>query len=771
MPIEHIGVDAGPEGIRLVRVEAGFGTAEFRTYETRELGPIREPEPDEEPEEEATDEPEPSEDAQEGEESEEEGEDEELQGPAPWTPVEEAVHEALARLSEEGVFESQFTAAAVETGRLTTRLLSFPFTNRKKLDLVLAPEFESLTPFEAERFVFDHTTVGSAGGGALLQAYAIPQQALERFMTACENGHFDPRIVTTTGAALAALPLAVEASVSEAAEADAADDEAPAEPPVSAEEAWSRHEQPGEGEDKEKKITGARTLLEANQCTGLLYLGEHETVLVVLCHGSPWLLHASSLTLAHLRGDPRAADRLAGTLRRQLMGFEANHGLRPDQLWVLGVGATESTLCGTIASATGLACEPARLDEEAAGEEAARTLEEHPESALAMALAYLSARARQIPAPNFRRGPYAFRSRWRELAEPLSVPAALAVVAMVLFLINSLVEFRNYRDQVGIARAQLKQLYTEARGKAPPQSADPVQLLAAEVEEKRARLEIFRKISGISVLNILAELSRSIKDDTPVDFENFRIDNDRVSINGKLDDYAAVDKVKNYLSDSRLFSQVDFRDAVPGTDDKIKFRLSLTLATADGDEEEFPGEEPEEPETSMDAPMEEEPAAPAAEEEPDTAALQLPPGAGDAPAPDEPRAPAPEATQKAAAEPQTPQPPAEQSPAQKEAAERDPDAIPDEKLTPAQRRVREQLKLRTERDARDAERRRKRMEEAAKQSNEGAGDAEQARDERIRRQRERVRERIEELRKKRAQERGITPESGADETADQEAQQ
>lgn len=765
MPIEHIGVDAGPEGIRLVRVEAGFGTAEFRAYETRELGPIREPEPDEELEEESTEEPETSpetsEDAREDEESEEEDEDEELRGPAPWTPVEEAVQEALARLADEGVFETQFTAAAVETGRLTTRLLSFPFTNRKKLDLVLAPEFESLTPFEAEHFVFDHTTVGSAEGGALLQAYAIPQQALERFMTACENGHFDPRIVTTTGAALAALPLAVEASAGEAAGADAGDDEAPAEPPAGAEEAWSRHEQPVEGEDKEKKITGARTLLEANQCTGLLYLGEHETVLVVLCHGSPWLLHASSLTLAHLRADPRAADRLAGTLRRQLMGFEANHGLRPDQLWVLGAGATESTLCGTIASATGLACEPARLDEEAAGEEAARTLEEHPESALAMALAYLSARARQIPAPNFRRGPYAFRSRWRELAEPLSVPAALAVVAMVLFLINSLVEFRNYRDQVGIARAQLKQLYTEARGKAPPESADPVQLLASEVEEKRARLEIFRKISGISVLNILAELSRSIEDDTPVDFENFRIDNDRVSINGKLDDYAAVDEVKNYLSDSRLFSQVHFRDAVPGTDDKIKFRLSLTLATADADEEEFLDEEPEEPDASMEAPVEDEPAAPAAEAEPDTATLQLPLGAESAPEPQAPPAPAPEQA------PAAPEP----AEAEKKAAERDPDSIPDEMLTPAQRRMREQLKLRTERDARDAERRRKRMEEAAKQPSEGTGDAEQARDKRIREQRERVRERIEELRKKRAQERGITPESGADETTDQEAQQ
>lgn len=733
MPIEHIGVDAGPEGIRLVRVEAGFGTAVFRVYETRALAAVPEHKR-EEPEEEA---PEPDdEELEASEEAQDEEEEAEPEGPAPWTPLEESIQATLAEMAGRGTFETQFTATAMNTGLLTTRLMSFPFSSRKKLDLVLEPEFESLTPFEAEDFLFDHTTVQSGDEGARLQAYALPHQAMERFITGCENGHFDPRIVTVTGAALAALPLSVDASapVQTAGEA-----EEEAEAPATAEEAWYQRESapaPADDEEKELKLTGARTLLEANDCTALLYLGESETVLVILRKGSPWLLHASQLTLEQIHGNENAAKALGSELRRQLLGFEANHGVRPDQLWALGAGAASSALLKTLAAATSLQCEPGKLDPESVGEEAAKTLERHPEAALALGLAYLSARARQVPAPNFRRGPYAFRSRWRELAEPLATPAILAVVALVLFLINSLVEFRNYRDDVEIARAQLEQLYTQARGKAPPPGIDPVQVLTTEVDEKRARLEIFRKISGISVLNILAELSRAIKEETPVDFENFRIDNDRVSINGKFDDYAAVDKITNYLTGSKVFSKVDFRDAVPGTDDKIKFRLSLTLATADGDEdEEFPEEEtPAEfeaaPAPAEEASLSEVPAEPAPEDEQDTASLELP---------------AEEATPVEEAAP----PPPEPAPEPAEAAPPAPEPV-DDGLTPAQRRVKEQLRIRQEREERQAERRRKRMERNQESGSTGGA----GRDERIRKQREKVRERIEKLR----QERGVTNE-------------
>ncbi|MCB0221730.1 MAG: hypothetical protein KDH09_18680, partial [Chrysiogenetes bacterium] len=395
MPIEHIGVDAGPEGIRLVRVEAGFGTAVFRVYETHALVAVPEHEHDEPAEEEEAPEP-GDEELEASEESEDEEEAPEPEGPAPWTRLEESIQATLAELAESGTFETQFTATAMHTGLLTTRLMSFPFTNRKKLDLVLEPEFESLTPFEAEDYLFDHTTVQSGEAGARLQAYALPHEAMARFITGCENGRFDPRIITVTGAALSALPLAVQAS----APADAADQaEEESDAPPTAEEAWYQRESTPVAADtedeKEQKLTGARALLEANDCTALLYLGEAETVLVILRRGSPWLLHASQHALEQIRADEGVARALGSELHRQLLGFEANHGVRPDQLWALGAGAANDSLLKTLAAATSLACEPGKLDPESVGEEAAKTLEQHPEAALALGLAYLSARARQ----------------------------------------------------------------------------------------------------------------------------------------------------------------------------------------------------------------------------------------------------------------------------------------------------------------------------------------------------------------------------------------
>ena len=646
------------------------------------------------------------------------------------------MQETLANIADQGTFATQFTAAAIGTGSLTTRLLSFPFSNRKKIDLVLEPEFESLTPFESEDFVFDHATVEAGPEGAHVQAYAVPHLAMQRFSAGCLNSRFDPRIVTATGAALAALPLAVDATVPQPDEDtdEETHDATLHDMPRTAEEAWYRRfAKRAGGDEEEQKITAARTRLEANACTALLYLGENESVLVVLREGNPWLLHASGNAGQALRENSKNVTALGQELRRALLGFEANHGIGPDQLWALGPGAADGALLRSLGKSTGLECEPGRLDREAAGDEAAAMLERHPESALAMGLAYLSARARQIPAPNFRRGAYVFRSRWRELAEPLAAPALLAVVAFVLFLINSLVEFRNFRDQEQVAKAQLEQLYTQARGKAPPEGADPVQVLTTEVAEKRARLEIFRQISGISVLNILAELSRAIKPETPVDFENFRIDNDRVTINGKLDDYAAVDKITGYLSDSKIFTQAEFRDAVPGPDNKIKFRLSLTLVSADSDEEE------ETPEETIGASAPAPTPAPEPEEiapfEDDTG--EFAPVEGD-----------PSGTDMAGLEQETPPefeqaaPPPPPEPVQRADAPPPParDDVPDDMLTPAQRRVREQLKQRQEREERMAERRRERLERANKY--EGMT-PEERREARRQEQFERIRERKE----------------------------
>ena len=98
MPIEHIGVDAGPEGIRLVRVEAGFGTAVFRVYETHALVAVPEHEHDEPEEEEEAPEP-GDEELEASEESEDEEEAPEPEGPAPWTRLEESIQATLAELA------------------------------------------------------------------------------------------------------------------------------------------------------------------------------------------------------------------------------------------------------------------------------------------------------------------------------------------------------------------------------------------------------------------------------------------------------------------------------------------------------------------------------------------------------------------------------------------------------------------------------------------------------------------------------------------------
>ncbi len=591
MPLEHIGIDWDSRRVRLARVATGFGSVEFVGYEEFPIeAPASAPSPapaanaDAAPPGEPPASPEntPGESAQ-----------------LEWTPAELALQAALGQLAARGTFESRFTSVALPAGAVTTRVLSFPFTSRKKIELVLRPELETLTPFEGEDFVADHVILEKPSSGARLLVFACEKLRVARLLEGARLGRWDPKIVSVTGAALAALPLLVG--------------EPAPEPPPPPEDLPAGEKPKGA---KPPRKAAERTSLEAAPCTGILYLAENEICLCVLRRGSPWMLHGSSLTLPQLRtqgGAPTAAaGALLRELRRALVGFESNFGERPAELWALGEGAADERLLAHLAGGLELPILPGRLDPGTAGEEAARMLAGHPEAALPLALAYQSAREKRVPAPNLRRDEFSFRGQWRDLAEPLFVPAALLAACIFLFLINSLLALGNYRHEAQLARAQLRQIYQEARGGEPP--PDPLAALRRELEDKRQRLEIFKAISGISILNILAEISKSIGNDVQLDFENFQIDSDRVSINGRTEKYESIDKIQHYLEKSTLFKKVEFRDAVPSPDQKIKFRLALTLSTAEDDKdeeaEELPEELPEEPSLAEPGPEAAAPGAP-----------------------------------------------------------------------------------------------------------------------------------------------------------------
>ncbi|MEW6776746.1 MAG: PilN domain-containing protein [Bdellovibrionota bacterium] len=588
MPIDHIGIEWGPFGVRLARVEASLGSVEFASYEAHSLKapvevPASPPPEGAAPAAEAAPPPPP---ANGGTPPAAAAEELPPDPNAPvFTPEDMTRQATLAEIVRTGAFQGRFSAIALPSPAVTTRIFQFPFTSKKKIDLVLEPEFEGVTPFEAQGFILDHVPLDQADGGARHLAFGCERKHIAHELTLARGAGIEPRILGVAGATLAALPLFVGEPPAPVPSETPAEGEAPppAESPAPSSGAAT--------EPVRKKYTASRFNLEAAPCAALLYISEAEASLLVLRHGKPWLLHGSGAGLPVLwgQGTPTLRARVLGKeLRRVLTGFESNFGEGPSEIWALGAGVAEAGLLSALQEELGLPVKPARLDPAAVGEKAVAVLEKHPEAALAIALAFQSAREKYVPAPNLRRKDFAFRNQWRDILEPLALPGAILAAVLVFFLINTLLAFGNYRRQLDITRAQLRQLYQDAKGGEPP--ADPVAALRQELEEKRQRLDVFQTISGVSILNILAELSKSIEKDVTLDFENFRIDSDRVTVNGRTENYESIDKIKGYLQKSPLFKEVDFRDTNPDpSNQKIKFILALTLTTA-AEQEEAAGE-------------------------------------------------------------------------------------------------------------------------------------------------------------------------------------
>jgi general secretion pathway protein L len=110
-------------------------------------------------------------------------------------PRSQRLGEALQQLSEESR-PSDLVATALPGNEVSTRLLTLPFTDRKKVAQIIGLELERQIPFSLDKIVFDYLPADQSSneGSQLLVAYCQIERMAE-WLAILGSGEFDPRLV------------------------------------------------------------------------------------------------------------------------------------------------------------------------------------------------------------------------------------------------------------------------------------------------------------------------------------------------------------------------------------------------------------------------------------------------------------------------------------------------------------------------------------------------------------------------------------------------
>jgi type IV pilus assembly protein PilM len=455
--------------------------------------------------------------------------------------------------------------SALRADRISSRRLSFPFSDRRRLDQAIAFEVEGDVALDLEQVVVDWAIVSGDKSRADVVASIAPRAEVSELIETLRAAGCEPRTLEAEGFVLANLTAAFD-------------------------------------------LPGTRLLAD---------LGHRKTTFCLLVDGKAVAARSVPVAGAALT-EALAKDRLLGPADAErvkceegvfgigladapphvaavldTLAREVVRTLGAFEPLITGGGPPELTLFGGTAQLD-------RLDEylsERTGLVARRLGLPTPDGveglaasgspllyAPAIALA-LRGTAQASTRMNFRQDEFALRldlaGQLRDFRPTLWLAAAAALLALISFATGTVLEARR----ASAVEAQAARLWTEAF----PSKPDPANLLAAmrdEVASAGERAEFLGVYAGnLSALDVLTEISKRVPPGLDVVFEELAIDKQMVRMRVQAKSFEASDRLGQELAKFAPFARA--RIGSIETDSKTgakRFTVTISLAPKGGKE-------------------------------------------------------------------------------------------------------------------------------------------------------------------------------------------
>lgn len=180
---------------------------------------------------------------------------------------------------------------------------------------------------------------------------------------------------------------------------------------------------------------------------------------------------------------------------------------------------------------------------------------------------------------NFRRDEFAFRSEVKEIKGKI-ICAGICLLTLLLlvsfdFYLKLDMKQRHYED----LNSQIRKVFTSTLPEIK-HIVNEVQQMRVKVEELKREPLLFSEagVAGMSVLDLMREITLQIPEDVSVDIRDLAINKGRVAITGETNSFESVDKIKAGLQTFTGFERVALTHAKVGTKgDKVEFKFSISM--------------------------------------------------------------------------------------------------------------------------------------------------------------------------------------------------
>ena len=434
---------------------------------------------------------------------------------------------ALETLAQKLDLAGSDCVVSIPAGHFTFRNLQVPFSNSKKIRMVLPFELEPTLPYAVEDLVVDfHTLNGSPDGDQTeLIAAAIEKNQLTPYIEALASIGIDPEKLTLSGLPIA-LCLAHQAELEE-----------------------------------------DQLFVEIDKASGTLFMLAGDGLQLIRSFPLP-------------TGGPSKAKMLSAQIQQTLAAFQESSelNLQPLEVVASGIGLDESDMAADISKALDIPVKAAsvadRLGIPVESDTGAPWVPAQMDNALALALMEVEG----FEALNFHKGQFAAQKFLAKHKSPLIKSGILTAAVLVLMFFNILMETYTVKKQVRRIEGQMTQIF-KATFPNVKTVRYPYQEMQAKIREYQKNAA-FQAEAGphIRRIDILNSISEKIPSNIKVDLTRLIIQPENVTISGTTDNFNSVDDIKSRLEQIQFFEKVTISSAnVDRSGKEVRFMLKAEL--------------------------------------------------------------------------------------------------------------------------------------------------------------------------------------------------
>ena len=462
-------------------------------------------------------------------------------------PVEDGgIDEALQSLSGSIVLKSDIYLATIPGDHVSFRNLSMPFRDVKKIRQALPFEMESMLPFQPEDLLVDFIMTDSPARGEVLAA-SCNKKFISEYLEILKRNGFDPDVLEIRGAPLASWLL----------------------------------RQPGTPDHV--------LLLEIGEKHNTLVLCLNRRIVLIRAFSSNNASIINSLPKDNNTNDSEGTppeevaacfNLICSNIRNTVHAFvsERNTPIGPEKIFLTGTGALYPKAEEFLSQSLDMPAERIVWRNDKRVRMGQDIVKDCSSPLMDGALSLALGNTRKEEGFNFRREEFERKKRYFGLKK------AAPKVAVFLFLILSflaadmVLDFYTLKKEYNLLSHEITSVFKQTLPEVI-RIVDPVQQLRVEIKELKKSTSLSPETgTNKKVLDLLKEVSQRIPETLNVHINRMVIDAETVRIRGKTDTFNEVDKIKNNLEPSPVFSGVTISSAnLDRTGKGVRFEIRIGL--------------------------------------------------------------------------------------------------------------------------------------------------------------------------------------------------